>query len=474
MDADRVHFFGELDGNGYSITGMHISEKSTYSHRSGWYYTESCYFGLFACFSGATVKNIHLLSGSINSPQSSLDVVSICATATDSTIINCGSVVNITCDNGQPTGELHTAGGIYINIGGLVGYAGDTRIENCYYSGNIVASSHYAEVSLGGVAGILSGSGQIYNCYNAGSVSVHTDYKGIPLGGLAGNLGSREVEDNPQIVNCYNLSKYDRDGYATFGEILGCSGVSNRKCTIYNCYSAINPSAYPPVGYIAYNKKGETMTSVSTKGFDLANMQIQSNFTDFDFSSVWMMGSGDYPYPVFRWQTGAKLCKTHTYTSAGGDYCTVCGFKFEPVVTDIEDTYFYAVKNNVPIRDSYYATASKVVRRGNKDTPLLAVASLVNSVGNLWYKLNDGTYVYSENVTVTEPPRNIVYFDANGGTGVPSKCSSIGRVLISSTTIPTRPGYTFLGYSKDKNAATAQYFPGQYINEKQTLTLYAV
>lgn len=74
---------------------------------------------------------------------------------------------------------------------------------------------------------------------------------------------------------------------------------------------------------------------------------------------------------------------------------------------------------------------------------------------------------------------HILQFDANGGSGAPSKQS----VQVAGTysmaipsTVPTRSGYTFLGWSASSIASSAQYQPGSSISvaDNQVLTLYAV
>ena len=72
-------------------------------------------------------------------------------------------------------------------------------------------------------------------------------------------------------------------------------------------------------------------------------------------------------------------------------------------------------------------------------------------------------------------------YDANGGTGAPasqtykatSQYEKSHTFTISSQT-PTREGYTFLGWSTNKNATAASYQPGGSIVVTGTTTLYAV
>ena len=68
-----------------------------------------------------------------------------------------------------------------------------------------------------------------------------------------------------------------------------------------------------------------------------------------------------------------------------------------------------------------------------------------------------------------------VSYNANGGSGAPtSQTKTYGSNLILSSTKPTRTGYTFLGWSTDKNATSATYQPGGTYTSNSGATLYAV
>lgn len=69
----------------------------------------------------------------------------------------------------------------------------------------------------------------------------------------------------------------------------------------------------------------------------------------------------------------------------------------------------------------------------------------------------------------------VINYDANGGTGAPTPTEVVaaGTVNLSSVT-PSRAGYTFKGWSKDKNATTADWKAGASFTVDQSVTLYAV
>lgn len=68
-----------------------------------------------------------------------------------------------------------------------------------------------------------------------------------------------------------------------------------------------------------------------------------------------------------------------------------------------------------------------------------------------------------------------IYYDDNGGTGGPgSQTKTQGTALTISSTVPTREGYKFLGWSYSKSASLATFQPGGSITGDESVTLYAI
>ena len=79
--------------------------------------------------------------------------------------------------------------------------------------------------------------------------------------------------------------------------------------------------------------------------------------------------------------------------------------------------------------------------------------------------------VWSENAPTTYS----VYYNANGGTGAPSsQTKTHGVTLTLRTGVPTRSGYTFLGWGTSSGATTPSYQPGGAYTSNSSITLYAV
>lgn len=89
---------------------------------------------------------------------------------------------------------------------------------------------------------------------------------------------------------------------------------------------------------------------------------------------------------------------------------------------------------------------------------------------------------YTDNASVTlyavwkySPETYTVTFDANGGSGAPnSQIKTYGLTLTLSDVIPLRQNYSFVGWSKDRNATSASYFAGSSYTDNASVTLYAV
>ena len=68
-----------------------------------------------------------------------------------------------------------------------------------------------------------------------------------------------------------------------------------------------------------------------------------------------------------------------------------------------------------------------------------------------------------------------ISFNANGGTGAPeAQTKTHGQPLTLSSTVPTRAGYTFLGWAESADATVATYQPGGEFVKNADTTLYAV
>ncbi len=131
---------------------------------------------------------------------------------------------------------------------------------------------------------------------------------------------------------------------------------------------------------------------------------------------------------------------------------------------------------------------------GSLDTKVVVYNSSGTELGNDDDGGTDGNFKLSTNLTAgtkyyikvraygdktgetTLNVRQLTYslkYNANGGSGAPATQTGATSYTISST-IPTRFGYTFLGWSKSSSATSATYTAGNSITLTEATTLYAV
>lgn len=108
--------------------------------------------------------------------------------------------------------------------------------------------------------------------------------------------------------------------------------------------------------------------------------------------------------------------------------------------------------------------------KGHSSVTKTISVTMVNSSGYM-----NGTS--SKSITVTVPAKTsyTVKFSANGGSGGPSSQTKwYGEDLTLSSSVPTRTGYTFLGWSSSSTATSATYSAGGTYSANAAVTLYAV
>lgn len=176
-------YAGTFDGNGKSISGLKIVDKSSHRQALIGQLDEigvvknltvidpvvSCnnYGAAIVGFNAGTIENCHVVNADIKASYSSAGVIAGCNNG-EGRIIGCtasGSVSGEKCIGGI-TGECNGSG---------------FRIIACSFDGEVHASSS----SAGGVAGYIN-SGHIIGCYAKGTVS-----GGSYCGGIVGNFYSR-------------------------------------------------------------------------------------------------------------------------------------------------------------------------------------------------------------------------------------------------------------------------------------------
>ena len=98
-----------------------------------------------------------------------------------------------------------------------------------------------------------------------------------------------------------------------------------------------------------------------------------------------------------------------------------------------------------------------------------AAGSRIESTTPVTITSNQILYAKWEKATYT------IAYDTNGGDGVfEAVTADLGSSITISASTPSRNGYKFLGWSKSKTSAAAEYKPGEQIVSSSDLILYAV
>ena len=103
-------------------------------------------------------------------------------------------------------------------------------------------------------------------------------------------------------------------------------------------------------------------------------------------------------------------------------------------------------------------------------------AYALDAVGNDGNPLMPHSYLNGmpTTATLTVPAPYSITYNANGGNGAPAadyKCYGIDKTL--SSTVPTRDGYTFIGWNTEQNGSGTSYAKGATYSANASATLYA-
>ena len=243
---DTNPFKGTFNGNEYEIKNINI-----YANKS------SLYGGIIGKIVSGKIMNLGIVDAKIicNSKASG----GIVGNATDSEIINCYNKGNLTTEARAPVegiaGEITNSKIIRCyneaNITGncttgIVYYAKDSIIENCYNAGDLNSTAPIGGIAFnvsnseiinchnnreikgsnvsGGIIATDAKDSKIINCYNLATISGSNG----PVGGIVGNTAS-----NSKIINCYNLATISGSSVPA-GGIIGCIASNSE---IIDCYN---------------------------------------------------------------------------------------------------------------------------------------------------------------------------------------------------------------------------------------------
>lgn len=279
-------FTGTLDGKGYTISNLQMSNKTN--------------MGLFDTNAG-TIKNLNIQTSTNGLSYSGKNGVYIGIIA----IYNNGAIQNCKVD-GKVNYKYTYNSTDHSRIGGITG-VNTGIIEECV--SNIEVSTESTTNSyIGGIAGDSSGENAVIsNCCVKGNI-VDNDKSGL-VGGVAG-------KSSATIENSYFIGTMQ--GF-NVGGICG-NGTSVK---INNCYAAANSTAYSTTYEkgIAYYSSSSTKPTVTNSFYDQSvsgatdtgygtpkstlAMKMKRTYTNagWDFDSIWGISNnmnGGYPYLLFE------------------------------------------------------------------------------------------------------------------------------------------------------------------------------
>ena len=222
-------FKGTFDGNGATISNLKISGGS--------------YVALFGETSGATIKDL-----TVTGEVSGEDVAGIVAKATDTTITNCVSKVNVTATAGKAAGISASFGGTITKCenrgtvataaaqpaGGLVAWCNAAVIENCHNYGAVTAGDRGAldSAQAGGLCGNLAAGSAIKNCSNSAVIT---------SANLAGGVAGRAGAENKTAIVVENFTNTGAiKGTYAAGIIADAKNVSIKESNVSGTVSGTN------------------------------------------------------------------------------------------------------------------------------------------------------------------------------------------------------------------------------------------
>ncbi len=381
-------FTGTLDGNGYTIENMKITQTKT----------DTVYAGFFGKIQMAEIRNL-IINGSVKvSSDNAVYVGIVSAVASNSVISNCityGSVEACAKTRLDVGGFIGTFNSTY-SINKSVNYASITTY------GENPSTSKYISYYTGGIAG--NADAEFVQCANYGSVFSSTG-EGISMNASGGICGHSLSKMN----DCYNIGEIKAIGYE---EVYagGIIGFWESAVDISNLYNVAKVTAEPKtdsnyvgngaiVGFecgLGYVDEIPTITISNSyyldnveNGFgeiycDVDNVvklskdefNKEESFEGFDFEKVWAMDE-ELGRPVFI-NENIKETTTEATTST-----TVTEPTTEVFVTEstTEKTTITEVETTQPKTENNVGTTTEKVENTTEEAS--EAVTEPNTNGNL-------------------------------------------------------------------------------------------
>ena len=459
-------FRGTFDGQGHVISGLSIKASS--------YYT-----GLFGYIDGATIINVFLddscaIENSISSSSGSTiyigGVIGLCSGSSESSG-NCTFESIVSMARVSFTGD---GGSSNAYVGGLIG--GIQTSSTCY--GNMVNCANYGEVTLGGSAGgsyidlggiigyySVAGYGYIYNCFNYGAVTYSSSSTSPCIGGLIG------FNEYSAVKNCVNSGTITSTAAVTLGNLAGRS----RNTNFNSCFWTFSTGSSDP-----YATTGENPSSENSKYVTLSKALVDDlNDLSSGEWNEWLYNPNKKAIPFYidgteRIELFYDLILLPNQKNTSGKFfngwftnsrCTSLFIQREVSTgTSLYGRWSYTVTFNKNGGNRVDLESKNVTKGDSYGTLPAATKTGYTLVG--WFTASSGGTEITKDSTVTITGPHTLYaywsasnytitFDSNDGSSANPKTKTVtydrtyGELASTS-----RTGYNFLGWYTEKTDGT--------------------
>ena len=286
-------FKGTFDGDGYTVSGIHINTNGDYQ-------------GLFGYVYGGTVSNVTLRSSTITGFAFVGGIVGY---------LNDGSVTDCRVEGTVTIGSYNNSSST--RLGGIIGQVdGDATVNgcisaatvtdndksNCYYFGGIVGYLYSGTVSnniaLGANVSANSFKGAIVGYANSNNLA-HNYYHDCTVGGATTNVGtpSGDVSENDGAVQVFSLS---------LGEGITATPAPAVTCDSTDYYLAGTTITFAcsnvPAGQMSIYSVNGTAISGNTFTMPTADVTVSVNFIVLTTVVVGDAWSDDFEGNACGWE----------------------------------------------------------------------------------------------------------------------------------------------------------------------------
>jgi hypothetical protein len=197
-------------------------------------------------------------------------------------VSGCRTTINMTCGGSYNSG---TFGGFIAAATALF------SLTDCHVSGTIVPTT---------IAGGMAGAGKYISCIRCGA---DVNMRGATLGGAIGDGNGTAAEC--VCTDCWaagdvtgeDIGGFIGAGEGTFTRCYSTGHVDHSSWSYYGGFAGMNaPVPATTVDCYWDTQTSGVATSMAGTGKTTAEMQTQSTFTGWDFSTVWNIASGTYPF----------------------------------------------------------------------------------------------------------------------------------------------------------------------------------